>query len=117
MTSIATTTRHSEGYVRADHASTSSRRRRTLLPILIGCCILAGGCATVQKPDPLEPVNRKVFAFNESLDKVALKPTASAYKAILPSPARTGISNFFSNLADPWSAANLMHKFVGSEFE
>lgn len=70
--------------------------------------MLAGGCAIVQKPDPLEPVNRKVFAFNEGLDKVVLKPTASAYKAVVPTPARTGISNFFSNLAEPWSAVNLM---------
>jgi len=83
-------------------------RRTALLAVLMGFAILTGGCATVQKPDPLEPVNRKVFAFNEGLDKVVLKPTATAYKAVVPAPARTGISNFFSNLAEPWSAVNLM---------
>ena len=102
MTSIAPkTARYGAGSFPTDRA-------RALLPILMGSCILAGGCATAQKPDPLEPVNRKVFAFNEGLDKIVLKPTASAYKVVVPSPARTGISNFFSNLAEPWSAVNLM---------
>ncbi len=73
-----------------------------LLPTLIT------GCATAQRPDPLEPFNRKVFAFNEGLDKAVLKPVATAYKAVLPSPVQTGVSNFFSNLGDPWSAVNLM---------
>jgi len=83
-------------------------RRTGLLAVLMGLSIVLGGCATVQKPDPLEPVNRKVFAFNEGLDKVLLKPTATAYKVVVPAPARTGISNFFSNLSEPWSAINLM---------
>jgi phospholipid-binding lipoprotein MlaA len=82
--------------------------RKSSLALLAAASILAGGCATVQKPDPLEPVNRKVFAFNEGLDKVVLQPAASAYKAVLPAPARTGVSNFFSNLTEPWSAFNLM---------
>ena len=87
---------------------TTKSRRRALLAVLVGFSIVLGGCATVQKPDPLQPVNRKVFAFNEGLDKVVLKPTATAYKAVVPAPARTGISNFFSNLSEPWSAVNLM---------
>jgi len=109
MNSIAPTTQLDEGPIPTDRARAGGTpQRKTLLAVLMGSCILAGGCATVQKPDPLEPVNRKVFAFNEGLDKVVLKPTASAYKAVVPSPARTGISNFFSNLAEPWSAVNLM---------
>jgi len=89
-------------------ALTHRLHRKTILAFLTGSCILTVGCATVKNSDSLEPVNRKVFAFNEGLDKVVLKPTASAYKAVVPSPARTGISNFFSNLADPWSAVNLV---------
>jgi phospholipid-binding lipoprotein MlaA len=69
---------------------------------------LIAGCATAQRPDPIEPFNRKIFAFNEGLDKVVLKPVATAYKAVLPSPVQTGVTNFFSNLGDPWSALNLM---------
>ena len=82
---------------------------RTFLPgLLLGCSALLSGCATTQNPDPLESINRKTFAFNEGLDKVVLKPVATAYKAALPTPVRTGVSNFFANLGDPWSGVNLM---------
>jgi phospholipid-binding lipoprotein MlaA len=61
-----------------------------------------------QKLDPWESWNRKVFAFNESLDEHVLKPVATAYSEVVPSPVRTGISNFFGNIGDAWSAVNLM---------
>ena len=61
-----------------------------------------------QKLDPWESWNRKVFAFNESLDANVLKPVATAYSEIVPSPIRTGIDNFFGNIGDAWSAVNLM---------
>ena len=109
MNSITPTTQPDQGLASTDCTREARGSRRTaLLAVLMGFALLAGGCATVQKPDPLEPVNRKVFAFNEGLDKVVLKPTATAYRAVVPAPARTGISNFFSNLAEPWSAVNLM---------
>lgn len=69
---------------------------------------LLGGCATAQRPDPLEPLNRKVFAFNEEVDTLALRPLATAYEKVVPNLAREGVTNFFSNLADPWSAVNLL---------
>lgn len=109
MTSTRSTT-PPEGarFVPTGRCRAAGTRWRVRSPILIGLCVVAGGCATVEQPDPLESVNRKVFDFNEGLDKVVLQPTASVYKAVVPSPVRPGISNFFSNLADPWSAANLM---------
>ncbi len=55
------------------------------------------GCATTNK-DPLEGVNRGIYKFNDVADRYAIKPVAKAYKAVAPSPVRTGISNFFSNL-------------------
>ena len=61
-----------------------------------------------QRLDPWESWNRKVFAFNESLDENVLKPVATAYSEIVPAPIRTGIDNFFGNIGDAWSAANLM---------
>ena len=66
------------------------------------------GCATVQQPNPPEAVNRKLFAFNEALDTALVKPAATAYRAVLPAPVRTAASNFFGNLGDAWSAANLL---------
>ncbi|MGM9483700.1 MlaA family lipoprotein [Roseateles sp. NT4] len=60
-----------------------------------------------QRLDPWESWNRKVFAFNEKLDEAVLKPVATAYTEIVPSPVRTGIDNFFGNIGDAWSAINL----------
>jgi phospholipid-binding lipoprotein MlaA len=61
-----------------------------------------------QKLDPWESWNRKVFSFNESLDANVLKPVATAYSEVVPSPVRQGIDNFFGNIGDAWSAINLM---------
>ncbi|MBV8034336.1 VacJ family lipoprotein [Roseateles sp.] len=61
-----------------------------------------------QRLDPWESWNRKVFAFNEKLDEHVLKPVATAYSEVVPSPIRTGIGNFFGNVGDAWSAVNLL---------
>ena len=60
-----------------------------------------------QRLDPWESWNRKVFAFNEKIDENVLKPVATAYSELVPSPIRTGIDNFFGNIGDAWSAINL----------
>ncbi len=87
------------------------------LPRAAAALVLAAvaGCATAPQgvdrhttgpKDPYESVNRKIFAFNDTLDTYALKPAAKAYNAVLPSPIRTGIHNFFGNFSDAWSAVN-----------
>ena len=65
------------------------------------------GCATQQNPDPLEPWNRGVFSFNESVDVNLLKPVAEGYVKVTPDPVRTGVRNFFGNISDVWSSVNL----------
>ncbi|WP_338415671.1 VacJ family lipoprotein [uncultured Sphaerotilus sp.] len=80
--------------------------RRATSALLCSVVLLAG-CATAQRPDPLEPMNRKVFAFNEAVDKAVLKPAAQVYEAVLPSPVQLVVSNFFGNVRDAWSAVNL----------
>ncbi len=68
---------------------------------------LLQGCATGPNPrDPFEPFNRSVSRFNEGLDEAIVKPVAQAYQDVLPSPVRTGVSNFFNNLSDVWSMVN-----------
>ena len=70
---------------------------------------LLQGCASGPKAnpaDPLEPFNRSVYNFNESLDRAVLKPVATAYQNVTPSPVRTGVTNFFENLSDAWSFVN-----------
>ena len=73
----------------------------------LGLALLAG-CATPQRPDPLEPVNRGVFAFNETVDRYVIAPPARVYRDVVPSTIRLGVSNFFNNLRDAWSAVNLL---------
>ena len=49
-------------------------------------------------PDPWEPLNRKIFAFNDFADRYALTPVAKTYQFITPDPLEAGIGNMFSNL-------------------
>jgi phospholipid-binding lipoprotein MlaA len=68
-------------------------------------------CATgpyANSADPLEPLNRKVYAFNEVVDEAVAKPVAKAYQSAIPSPVRTGVGNFFGNLGDLWSSFNAL---------
>lgn len=81
--------------------------RRLAAGLAVGGAGLLAGCATVQQPDPLEPINRKVFAFNEVVDTSVLKPAATVYRRVVPSPVRTAVGNFFHNVKDVWSATNL----------
>jgi phospholipid-binding lipoprotein MlaA len=51
--------------------------------------------------DPLEPLNRRVFAFNKVLDRVIIRPAATFWHHAAPRPLRVGISNFLQNLGEP----------------
>ncbi|MGF6757668.1 MlaA family lipoprotein [Paraburkholderia sp. GAS42] len=77
------------------------------LALVVACAVT--GCATGpdRKPgDPLEPMNRAVFKFNDSLDTYVAQPIAKGYQKVTPSPLRTAVTNFFSNLGDLGNAAN-----------
>jgi phospholipid-binding lipoprotein MlaA len=68
---------------------------------------MLGGCATSGNPkDPIEGFNRAMFTFNEGVDKALIKPAAQGYEAALPLPLRTGVSNFFANIADVFISVN-----------
>ncbi|WP_158228989.1 MlaA family lipoprotein [Chitinimonas sp. BJB300] len=73
---------------------------RYSLPLLLSPLLLAACATPANHYDPLEPVNRKVYAFNVAVDKAVLKPVARGYVAVTPSPVRTAVSNFFGNLGD-----------------
>lgn len=51
--------------------------------------------------DPLEPMNRVFFEFNDKLYFWVLKPVNTVYTAVLPLDIRFCIGNFFTNLAAP----------------
>jgi phospholipid-binding lipoprotein MlaA len=78
---------------------------------------LVAGCATVPRDpvaravfeanhDPLEPLNRDVFAFNLALDRAAIKPLAEAYRWTVPQGARDDVHNVLMNLNEPLVLAN-----------
>ena len=48
--------------------------------------------------DPWESWNRGVYKVNDKLDRAVLKPVTKTYVRVVPSPIRTGITNFFANL-------------------
>ena len=93
-------------------------RLRLLVPVF-GLAFLVAGCATVppetdpearaeyfERNDPLEPLNRAVFAFNEAFDHLLFRPAAEAYRILIPRPVRTGIGNVLDNLLVPKTTAN-----------
>lgn len=81
---------------------------------LLAAALLLQGCSSLRsrsagdRLDPWENWNRKVFNFNEDLDKNVLKPVATGYSNVVPQPIRRGVDNFFNNFADGWSAINSM---------
>jgi len=84
---------------------------------LLAAGLLASGGAAVAQDnphDPMEGFNRAMFAVNEGLDKVAIKPVAQAYEFVTPLPVRAGVGDFFSNIADIRNTLNnsLQGKFA-----
>jgi phospholipid-binding lipoprotein MlaA len=85
-----------------------------LCPLISGCgvcaflflIVMAAGCATTGNPDPLQPLNRRVHAFNEVVDSNVFRPVARGYVAVLPEPVRVGVHNVFANLRTPTTIIN-----------
>ena len=75
---------------------------RALLGIVAAAVLT--GCVTLppnSKPAPQdhwESWNRGVYKVNDKLDRAVAKPIARTYVRAVPAPARTGVSNFLSNL-------------------
>jgi phospholipid-binding lipoprotein MlaA len=61
--------------------------------------------------DPLEPLNRKTFAFNQKVDRYVIKPIARTYVRVIPNKGRNGISNFIANLHEPVVLENNILQF------
>lgn len=75
--------------------------------VLLAVAMLAG--CTIAKPrtdDPLEHANRKVYAFNNALDKAVIRPVAVGYRKITNPPVRRSISDFFTTIRMPITVAN-----------
>lgn len=64
--------------------------------------------------DPLEPLNRAIFVFNDKVYFWVLKPTKNAYSYVLPGDIRRIIGNAFSNMAAP---IRLINNLLQGKFE
>ena len=88
-----------------------------LLQFLVVVALVVSGCASHPQNsstvaaeedfhDPLEDINRKIFDFNQVVDRWVLVPAAKGYRAGLPAPIRDSIHEFLNNLYEPLIFAN-----------
>jgi len=70
-------------------------------------------------PDPLEPLNRVIWAFNVGLMTDIIKPSSRVYRSVVVKPVRTDIGNFGRNLMYPGRLINnlLQKKWAGARDE
>jgi phospholipid-binding lipoprotein MlaA len=76
------------------------------LPLL--AIALLAGCS-IAKPrtdDPYEKMNRKVYAFNNSLDQAIIRPVAVGYRKVTNPTIRRCMTDFFTNIRMPITVAN-----------
>jgi phospholipid-binding lipoprotein MlaA len=83
---------------------------QAIFPLLL-LCVLLGGCATTPpggalENDPLEGFNRAMFNVTIKADKAVFRPTALAYRRVVPEPIRVSLRNFLANLNTPVIFAN-----------
>lgn len=67
----------------------------------------------VHEEDPWESWNRKVYGFNETLDRWALRPVAKGYRAVTPKPVRRSVRNVFRNAGE---GRNLINNLLQAKF-
>jgi len=86
------------------------RKEIIVLGLLFG--LILSGCAVKptdpdelviyeQNNDPLEPMNRAVYKFNQGAYDYVLKPAVRGYRKAVPNVVQTGIANFMANLKQP----------------
>jgi len=94
--------------------------------LALACSLVLGGCASVPTDpaaraefnannDPLEPLNRRIFALNLSLDAALIKPLALGYRRVLPEKGRDALRHLLDNLNEPLVLANTILQGRGKD--
>lgn len=84
---------------------------RLILPLLLLLPLsLAQGQVLLEEKnvDPLESINRPLFALNNGLDRFLVKPAAQVYHAVMPDIGERGVGNFFANLYEINNTVNAL---------
>jgi phospholipid-binding lipoprotein MlaA len=92
--------------------------KRVFLALSAASLIALTGCAsfkTAAPGDPLEPINRGIFSFNNTFDHYLFKPIAKGYDTVVPTPVKTGVSNVFQNMSDVQSIVSDALQFKGAK--
>lgn len=86
------------------------------LPLALLSLVVLAACAAPKDAqvgaygiyDPFEAQNRKVHAFNRSLDRSVVRPAGRSYAAIVPDPIEDSVSRFADNLSEPGNTVNAL---------
>jgi len=91
----------------------TENRRKLLIgtTALLAMTVALAGPVRAAEEDRFEKTNRSIHEFNMQVDRAVLKPVAKGYRAITPKPVRSGISNFLSNLREPFTFVNALLQF------
>lgn len=73
---------------------------------MLGCSSAVKAPQTADDNDPWESANRRIYKFNDAIDKAVLKPVTKAYDKVMPKPVDKGIDNVLGNLGDVFTLAN-----------
>lgn len=74
--------------------------------LVISACTTVPVSSGGDVADPYQGFNRRMFVFNQGVDKYALGPVATAYKTVTPAFARDRVDDFLGNLSAPVIFAN-----------
>jgi phospholipid-binding lipoprotein MlaA len=75
------------------------------------CSVTAQVVALEENNDPWEGFNRKVFAFNDGLDRYVLRPVAVSYNYITPEFVDNSVTSMYSNAGEVLVVANDVAQF------
>ncbi len=78
-----------------------ARRVAAVLALLLLAALMIRPASAAEPEDPLEPLNRAVFAFNQTVDGLLLEPAAELYGLILPEFVQRRVRGVLTNLAEP----------------